>query len=226
MRMGQRSVHRDLRRVGWWMWAATVLLVACGPRDEFVGGEEPATVAAEVSVAQLDDATTLATTAPEPTTPVTTAPASSEPSPVSTAETPTTPAAPTPPVNDGELHAEPVPSPDEPNFCSRLLIAEAFQRYDPAASLGWTDNGCMSDEFFGVGEIPGVDQAGIGRVLGGIEGAERSFGFVARLDGVWTVLEVVPDDDDFRGCAGLTVPLAKRVCTSSLSFKDYETPQT
>ncbi len=62
-------------------------------------------------------------------------------------------------------------------------------------------------------------------MLGGIDGADLFVGFVARLDGVWTVLELVPRGD-FRGCAGLTVPTAKRLCTSAPAYKDYETPQS
>ena len=121
-----------------------------------------------------------------------------------------------------EILAENVDNPmnDEPNFCSNLLIAEAFRRYEPSASSGWGGDACISDELFGIGEIEGVDEAGYSQVLGGNVGNDLYIGFVARLDGVWTVLELVPDGE-FQGCASLIAPTAKEICARSPAFKDF-----
>ncbi len=110
----------------------------------------------------------------------------------------------------------------EPNFCSLILIAEAFRRFDPSSSYGWGGESCMSDDIFGVGTVPGVDQAGFSRVFGGPDGTDEYIGFVARLNGIWTVLELAPYDN-FRGCAGLADSTAKELCMRSPSFKDYAT---
>ena len=125
-----------------------------------------------------------------------------------------------------EIRDETVDNPidREPSFCSVILIAEAFRRYAPQESFGWGGGTCMSEEFWGVGTIPGVDEAGIGEVLGGSDGTDRFVGFVARLDGVWTVLELVPGDQ-MLGCESVSVPVAKDVCDHSVLFKDEATAE-
>lgn len=111
----------------------------------------------------------------------------------------------------------------EPDFCPLTAIAFAFQRYAPGESFGWGGGGCISDELFGVGVIAGVDQAGFGEVMGGIGGTDRFVGFVARLDGTWTVLELLPEDE-FAECNDLTVPTARELCArSQLSWNETAT---
>ena len=118
-----------------------------------------------------------------------------------------------------EIRDETVDNPinEQPNFCSITLIAEAFQRYAPGESFGWGGDGCMSEFLYGVGSIPGVDEVSFSEVVGGPEGSDRYVGFVGRLNGVWTVFELVPDDQ-FDGCENLSVPTAKEICTRSMAI--------
>ena len=103
---------------------------------------------------------------------------------------------------------------DEPDFCPLTLIALAFQRYAPDEAFGWGGDACISDEILGLGTIAGVDQAGYSEVMGGGGGSDRFVGFVARLDGIWTVLELVPYET-FADCDDLSVVMAREICARS-----------
>ena len=96
----------------------------------------------------------------------------------------------------------------DPFFCSPLMIAVALNRYDSTQAYGWGGSSCV------------LDETAVGYAMTGPSGADVYLGFLARVDGDWTVLQLLPDGD-FKGCGEGLSPDVEAVCRARPGTASY-----